>query len=60
TLAAGETLAGEVSENRPPLDGMELDDDTLKTQQMLSQVTDLVGENPDAAATLIKRWMNQR
>ena len=60
TLAAGEDLAGEVAENRPPLDGMELDDDTLKTQQMLSQVTDLVGENPDAAATLIKRWMNQR
>jgi flagellar M-ring protein FliF len=59
-LAAGEALAGEVAEGNPLLEGMELDDDSIKTQQMLSQVTQMVGENPDAAATLIKRWMNQR
>lgn len=55
-----EALVGEVSTQDPTLDGMELDDDAIRTQQMLSQVTSLVGENPDSAAQLIKRWMNQR
>jgi len=39
---------------------MELDEDSIKSQQMLTQVTELVGENPDMAASLIKRWMNNR
>ena len=55
-----EALVGEVSTQDPTLDGMELDDDAIRTQQMLSQVTSLVGENPDTAAQLVKRWMNQR
>jgi flagellar biosynthesis/type III secretory pathway M-ring protein FliF/YscJ len=60
SLGSGEAFAGEVSEGRPALDGMELDDESIKTQQMLNQVTDLIGDSPDAAATLIKRWINQR
>lgn len=60
SLTAGEDLAGEATEQNPTLDGMELDEDSIKTQQMLSQVTSMVGESPDTAAQLIKRWMNQR
>lgn len=60
TLSSNEAVAGEASEQNPTLDGMELDDDSIKTQQMLSQVTSMVGESPDTAAQLIKRWMNQR
>ncbi|MDB5294880.1 MAG: fliF [Phycisphaerales bacterium] len=60
TLSAFEAMVGEVAAQDPTLDGMELDDDTIKTQQMLSQVTSLVSESPDTAAQLIKRWMNQR
>ena len=41
------------------LDGMELDEDAVRAQQMLEQVSTLVEENPDAAATLVKRWLNR-
>lgn len=59
-LEVGETLAGEAGESSATLDGMELDEDSIKSQKMLDQVTELVGENPEVAATLIKRWMNNR
>jgi flagellar biosynthesis/type III secretory pathway M-ring protein FliF/YscJ len=58
-LDAGITIAGVVGEGDPMLDGMELDQDAVRTQQMLDQVSTLVGENPDAAANLVKRWLNR-
>lgn len=59
TLDTGEELAGEVSGGEAMLEGMELTDEAIKTQQILDQVGTLVNENPDAAATLVKRWMNR-
>ena len=41
------------------LDGMELDEESVKAQEMIGQVSTLVRENPDAAATLVKRWLNR-
>ena len=41
------------------MEGMELDADTLRTQQMLDQVSTLVQEDPDAAAALVKRWVSR-
>lgn len=58
-LDSGVTVAGIVGEGDPMLDGMELDEDAVRTQQMLDQVSTLVGENPDAAANLVKRWLNR-
>jgi flagellar biosynthesis/type III secretory pathway M-ring protein FliF/YscJ len=58
-LASGEDLAGEVGEGNPLLDGMELDDDAVRAQQMIGQVQNMVKENPDAAAQLVKRWLNR-
>lgn len=58
-LAAGEEVVGEAGDGETILGGMELDEDAAKTQQMLGQVSDLVKDNPDAAANLIKRWMNK-
>lgn len=52
-------LAGEVGEGDPLLDAMELDEEAVKTQQMLDQVQKMVTENPDSAATLVKRWLNR-
>jgi len=52
-------LAGEVGEGDPLLDAMELDEDAVKTQQMLDQVEKMVSANPDSAATLVKRWLNR-
>jgi flagellar biosynthesis/type III secretory pathway M-ring protein FliF/YscJ len=56
-LDSGELLAGEAGEGKPLLDGMELDEDAVRTQQMLDQVATLVDENPDSAASLVRRWM---
>lgn len=58
-LRAAEDLAGEAVEGNPLLDGMELDEDAIKTQQMLQQVQTLVNDNPDAAANLVKRWLSR-
>ncbi len=50
-------IVGEADESTPALEGMELDDEALKRQQMLSQVNESVRENPDEAAALLRRWM---
>lgn len=52
-------IAGEVGEGNKTLDGMELDDAAVKAHQVVEQVSDMVSEDPEAAATLIKRWMNR-
>jgi flagellar biosynthesis/type III secretory pathway M-ring protein FliF/YscJ len=41
------------------LDGMELADEDVRTQQMLDQVSTMVKENPDGAAALVKRWLSR-
>ena len=58
-LQGREEAVGEAMEGDPLLDGMELDEESAKAQQMLNQVSELVEENPDAAANLVKRWMNR-
>ena len=58
-LVAGEMLAGEAGDGNTTLAGMELDEDAVQTQQMLDQVSTMVKDNPDAAASLVKRWLNR-
>lgn len=58
SLEAGEEVAGEAGEGSALLDGMELDDEAVKTQQMIGQVSQMVKENPEGAANLVKRWLN--
>lgn len=58
-LSGAEAIAGEVGEASPLLDGMEVDEESVKTQQMISQVQSLVKQNPDSAANLVKRWLNR-
>jgi flagellar biosynthesis/type III secretory pathway M-ring protein FliF/YscJ len=58
-LVTEEDIAGEAGERSPTLDGMELDEDAIKAQTMLEQVTTMVKENPDSAAQLVKRWLNR-
>jgi flagellar M-ring protein FliF len=52
-------IAGEAVEGSAMLDAVELDGDTVKTQQMLDQVQNMVSGDPDAAANLVKRWLNR-
>jgi flagellar biosynthesis/type III secretory pathway M-ring protein FliF/YscJ len=58
-LSTAEDIAGDVSEGSSTLDGMELDEDSVKAQQMVEQVSTMVKENPDGAANLVKRWLNR-
>jgi flagellar biosynthesis/type III secretory pathway M-ring protein FliF/YscJ len=58
-LDGGETVVGQASGGGPALDAVELDPDAAKSQQMLDQLESMVHSNPDAAATLVKRWLNR-
>jgi flagellar biosynthesis/type III secretory pathway M-ring protein FliF/YscJ len=59
SLGSGESVAGEVGTGGSTLDGMEMDEDAVRTQQMLDQVSTMVKENPDGAAALVKRWLSR-
>jgi len=57
-LAAAETdLVGEADEASPALEGVELTDESIRRQQMLDQISDMVTSSPDEAAGLMRRWM---
>jgi flagellar M-ring protein FliF len=56
---SAEDSATEVSEGIQSMDGMEVDEDSIRTQQMIGQVSNMVKENPDGAANLVKRWLNR-
>lgn len=58
-LAGGEEIAGAAGEGPTALEALELDEETSQTQQMIQQVSNMVKENPDAAVSLVKRWMNR-
>lgn len=50
-------LVGEADEATPALDGMELDDESLRRQQMLRQINEMVSRAPGDAAVVLRRWM---
>ena len=54
-----EDVAGEARQGDQTLEAVEIDDQAVKTQQMITQVETMVKENPDAAANLVKRWLNR-
>ncbi len=58
-LGASEVVAGEAGDGGTLLNAVEMDEESVRNQQMMEQVATLVDENPDTAATLVKRWMNR-
>jgi flagellar biosynthesis/type III secretory pathway M-ring protein FliF/YscJ len=57
-LAAAESdLVGEADEASPALEGLELNDDAIRRQQMLEQITDTIANSPEEAAGLLRRWI---
>ena len=50
-------IVGEAEESAPAMEGVELDDDTLRHKQMLGQISDMVKQNPDEVANLLRRWI---
>lgn len=58
-IDGNEPLVGIAAAGNPALDAMELADEDLQSQQMVDQVSNMVKDNPDAAAALLKRWLNR-
>ncbi|MBL9119788.1 MAG: hypothetical protein JNL80_07735 [Phycisphaerae bacterium] len=52
-------IVGEADESTPALEGLELDDESLRREQMLTQLNELVKREPVEAASLLKRWMRE-
>lgn len=58
-ISAGSSaeVVGEADSDAPPLEGREVDDESLRRRQMLKQINDMVARNPTDAASLLRRWM---
>lgn len=56
-LASSNDLIGEADEGDTAMVGIEVDDDTLKTQKMLQEVSEMVKTKPNDAAALFQRWV---
>lgn len=50
-------LIGEAGESLPALEGVEIDEASIRRQEMLEQITTLVNDSPDEAAHLMRKWM---
>jgi len=50
-------IVGEADEATPALEGMELDDDSLRRAQMLKQLNEMADRDPAEIAGVLKRWM---
>lgn len=56
-LQPGSDLIGEADETDTAMQGIEVDDEELKTTKMLEQVAELVKSNPTSAASVFTRWL---
>jgi len=59
TVAPGiaSEVVGDAESEAPPLEGREMDDESLRRRQMLKQINEMVARNPTEAAGLLRRWM---
>lgn len=58
-LAAGSTAVGKAGRSESLLVGREVDDETLRYQELNEEVARLVEADPEGAAELIRRWMDE-
>jgi len=57
-LHAGMETIGEVGTSEAAMEGHEIDDSAVETEQRVEQVATLVKEDPEAAANLVRRWLS--
>jgi len=55
---SSQEIASEVSESGAMMTGHELSEEAIEAKNVIEQVDQMVKSNPEAAAALIKRWMN--
>ena len=58
-MDVSDDVFGEANEGDAVLTGIELDDETLKSRKMVDEVSTMIKDNPESAATLVKRWMTK-
>jgi len=58
-MDVSEDVYGEANESDAVLTGIELDDETLQSRKMVDEVSTMIKENPENAASLVKRWMTK-
>ena len=56
----GSHVAGEVREGGSMLVAHELSEEAIEANEVIEQVGSMVKENPEAAANLVKRWLNHQ
>lgn len=54
---ADSDLVGEAGETSASLEGLEVDEDDIRRQQMLDQINDMARKQPTDAAMLLRRWV---
>jgi hypothetical protein len=50
---------GKAQVTQPILEGHEVDETTLKNQQIIEQVNDLVKDDPDSVASMLRKWIEE-
>ena len=54
-----EDVAGEAEQLEGVLQGIEVDEDTLRVNSMVEQVNEMIGENIESATGLVRRWIHE-
>jgi flagellar biosynthesis/type III secretory pathway M-ring protein FliF/YscJ len=57
-IAASLDIVGEAAEGDTAIEGIEIDDSSLRSKKMLEQVSELIKKDPTHAATLFNRWVS--
>lgn len=58
TLEANTDLIGEADESETAMAGIEVDEDSVRSQKMLESVGEFVQSSPDQAGQLMRRWIS--
>ncbi len=58
-LESGNDLVGEAAEGEAVMTGIEVDEKLIEIQQLRDQVSELVNQDPESAASLVDRWAEQ-
>ena len=57
TFASDEDLIGEVDEQESSMEGLELDEEELKSRHIADQISDLIKTNPVEAGQILSKWV---
>lgn len=59
TLPTVNDMVGEADESEAAMTGIEVGDDEVRARKLVEQVVEMVGSNPESAASLLGRWVTE-